>query len=108
MRVLLDECIPHRLRIEIDAAHQTFTVRFMGWAGIKNGELLRRMTAEGLDVLVTTDRHLHKQQNITAAGIALIVIAAKSNNVDDIAPFMPQVNEALTTIVRSEVRELRP
>ena len=57
MRVLLDECVPRRLRREL-TGHDVRTVPEMGWAGKKNGELIRSMTGQGFKVLITVDRNL--------------------------------------------------
>jgi hypothetical protein len=40
MRVLLDECLPRKLKNDL-AGHDVRTVPDMGWAGKKNGELLQ-------------------------------------------------------------------
>ena len=40
MRILLDECLPKKLKAEF-SDHTVFTVQEKGWAGMKNGELLR-------------------------------------------------------------------
>jgi hypothetical protein len=48
--------LPKRLKLEL-AAYEARTVPEMGWAGVKNGKLLR--LAEGLfDVFLTADRNL--------------------------------------------------
>ena len=39
MKVLLDECVPSKLRREL-TEHQVLTVTERGWSGIENGELL--------------------------------------------------------------------
>lgn len=39
MRVLLDECLPRRLGLEL-SGHMVSTVPQAGWAGISNGKLL--------------------------------------------------------------------
>ena len=49
MKVLLDENLAHRLRTNL-GAHEVFTVRYKGWAGLKNGELLRTAENDGIDV----------------------------------------------------------
>ena len=38
MRVLLDECLPRKLKRELQG-HHVSTVPEMGWAGVKNGAL---------------------------------------------------------------------
>ena len=40
MRVLLDECFPRGLRVELPG-HEVTTVAEAGWAGVKNGALLQ-------------------------------------------------------------------
>ena len=40
MRLLLDECVPKRLRRELPG-HEVRTAQEAGWAGVKNGALLR-------------------------------------------------------------------
>lgn len=53
MKVLLDECLPKKLKRELEG-HTIITVPEQGWAGIKNGELLRLAEAE-FDVFITID-----------------------------------------------------
>ena len=68
----------------------------MGWAGIKNGKLMRLAETE-FDVFVTVDRNLSYQQDIPRYAIALIVIGSISNRYDDLKPFGGPVIEALET-----------
>jgi hypothetical protein len=64
VRVLLDECVDWRLAREI-VGHDVKTARQMGWATIKNGELLT-LAANQFDVFVTVDRNLCFQQNLVS------------------------------------------
>ena len=50
----------------------------MGWAGIKNGPLLRR-TAQQFDVLITTDQNVEHQQNLSKLGLAIPLLIALRN-----------------------------
>ena len=54
MKILLDENLPHDLRHFLPA-HEVFTVAYMGWPGIENGELLERAGDSGFDVMLTKD-----------------------------------------------------
>jgi hypothetical protein len=72
MRVLLDECVPKRLRAEL-AAHAVRTVAEMGWSGVKNGQLLQK-AASDFDCFLTVDRNLQFQQRIDALPLAVLVI----------------------------------
>jgi hypothetical protein len=39
VKVLLDEDAPHMLRLHLPG--DVFTVAYLGWSGLKNGELLK-------------------------------------------------------------------
>lgn len=93
MRVLLDECLPRKLRAEL-SGHEVCTVPEMGWSGIKNGELLR-LASLRFDVFLTVDRGIEYQQNLAAAGIAVVVLVAPSNDIDVLRPLMPKVRLAM-------------
>jgi hypothetical protein len=51
VKVLLDENLPQDLRRALSALDPV-TVRYNGWAGLKNGELLATAEAAGFEVLV--------------------------------------------------------
>ena len=76
MRVLLDECLPRKLRLELPG-HEVSTVPEQGWSGVKNGALLA-LTAERYDAFITIDRLLTSNQT-TPATLAIITLQASSN-----------------------------
>ena len=59
MKVLLDECLPKKLKREVQS-DIVRTVPEMGWAGTKNGDLLRLVEQE-FDVFLTNDQNLEHQ-----------------------------------------------
>ena len=61
--MLLDECVDRRLAANIQG-HDVKTVPEAGWAALKNGDLLSRAQHE-FDALVTTDRNLPFQQDLS-------------------------------------------
>lgn len=93
MRILIDECIDWRLSRHI-LGHEVKTAGKMGWATIKNGELLA-LAAQQFDVFVTVDRNLSFQQNLVAFPIAVIVLRARTNRLADLRPLIPALLEAL-------------
>lgn len=107
MRILLDECV-HKGVKRLLPGHDVSTVVQLGWAGKTNGELLASMLAEGIDVLLTVDRNLRYQQNIIAAGVAVIVLIAGGNRIKELAPLAPATLAALTTIKPGDVVEIFP
>ena len=93
MKVLLDECVDWRLARDI-VGHDIKTARQMGWATIKNGELLA-LAAEQFDVFVTVDRNLTFQQKLASLSIAVIVLQAKTNRLADLRPLVPKLLGAI-------------
>lgn len=71
------------------------TVQEMGWAGVQNGELLRR-AEEHFDVLITADRNLRYQQNLSGRKLAILVLP--SNQVPLVTRLVPVVETLLITI----------
>ena len=90
MKLLLDECIDRRLVGEI-RDHEVVTVPEGGWAGIKNGELLRLAQTQ-FDVFVTVDRNLSFQQHLSQFSIVVIVLQARTNRLQDLRLLVPQPN----------------
>lgn len=73
MRVLFDNGAPRG----VSAALQDHTVeeaRSHGWDNLGNGELLDAAEAARFDVLLTTDRNIRNQQNLTGREIAIVVL----------------------------------
>ena len=70
MKLLLDECTPTRLRNDFPG-HEIRTVAEVGLKGLQNGELLRA-AAEQFDVLITVDRRMQFQQNLSQFNLARI------------------------------------
>ena len=104
MRVLLDECLPRRLRDEF-AGHNVSTVAEMGWAGVKNGELLQ-LAAPHFDVFLTVDGSIKHQQNIPALKIFVVTLRAKSNDIEALLPLMPTVRDVFLEAEPSRVVEI--
>jgi predicted nuclease of predicted toxin-antitoxin system len=97
MRLLLDENLDWRLRRDL-AAHHVESVPLIGWAGIENGELLRKAVEAGFDVLVTMDSNMVHQQSIGQYTIAVVALRAQSNRLADTRPLMPALVAALPRV----------
>lgn len=55
MKILLDESLPRKLRNDFVEEHEVWTVRDMDWLGKRNGELLKLMNEQNLELFVTVD-----------------------------------------------------
>lgn len=74
MLVLFDNGTPRTLARHLIDHHAVTEARARGWEELENGELLAKAEAAGFDVLVTTDRNLPYQQNLTDRKIAIVVL----------------------------------
>ena len=104
MRLLLDECVPRRLRRELPN-HEVRTVPEMGWAAKENGELLR-LAESHFDVLVTADRKLRYQQSVSGRNIAVVVLVAPRNKLEFLQPLVPQLERVLLQVKPGELKEV--
>jgi hypothetical protein len=77
VRVLFDQGTPVPLRQAL-VGHSVSTAYELGWATLKNGDLLRSAEEHGFEVLVTTDTNLRYQQNLAARKIAVVVLSTTS------------------------------
>ena len=96
MKILLDECLPRGLKWEL-REHHIFTVPEMGWAGKTNGELLA-LAEDEFEVLLTVDQSVPFQQNLSLTRLSVVTLRAKSNDIDDLRPLIPQLNLALSNL----------
>ena len=89
MRLLLDESLPWRLARLLEG-HQVSSVQRAGWAGVRNGELLK-LASTSYDAFVTADQNLQYQQNLSALPLTVFVLAAQSTALVDLAPLVPEL-----------------
>jgi predicted nuclease of predicted toxin-antitoxin system len=102
LKILIDESLPRYLKQPLEA-HQVFTVQEMGWTGIQNGVLLAKANRE-FDVLLTADKNLRYQQNVS--GLALAILVFPSNRLSVVKGLVPRLQSVLATLGRGEIVEL--
>lgn len=94
MRILLDECTPRGLK-QRPRGHHVSTVQEMGWAGLKNGNLLA--AADGrFDLFMTTDKNLRFQQTLKKYSFA--VLRLPGNRVSVVISLIPDIEAALNSL----------
>ena len=104
MRLLLDECVTRYLKPDL-VGHDVLTVEEAGLKGLKNGELLRAMTGR-FDGLITVDRNLPFQQNLSSIHFAIIILVTERNRREELSALVPQALLALKTIRPGDVIRL--
>ena len=101
MRVLLDECLPKRLKREL-TGHEVHTVPEAGWAGKENGELMQLLPGR-FEAFITVDRNLQSQQNFIGVPFGVVVLRVRSNRLGDLQPLVPQILEVPRKLKASQV-----
>jgi hypothetical protein len=96
VKVLLDEDLPHKLRMAIPN-HEVSTVAYLGWKGLKNGGLLRAAEDAGFEVFVTADKKLPKQQNLKENALAVVVLSTLDWEI--MRPHLGRIVEAVDAAV---------
>jgi hypothetical protein len=75
VKVLLDQNLDHRLRSRL-GSHEVFTASYKGWETLENGSLLDAAEEEGFEVLVTGDKTLSSEQNLTGRRLAIVALSS--------------------------------
>jgi hypothetical protein len=101
VRVLLDEHPSAACTLLI--GHEVRTVQQQSWAGLKNGQLLEAAEAAGFTVLVTGDRNLQFQQNLTKRKLGVVVLCGASNALEDLVPIVPAALRAIEVVQVGQV-----
>jgi len=101
VRILLDECLPRRLKRDL-VGHETRTVPEMGWASKRNGELLGLAEVE-FEVFLTVDRNLSVQHDVGRLKLAVVVLVAAGNRHSDLQPLLPDLLEVLVGIAPGQL-----
>jgi predicted nuclease of predicted toxin-antitoxin system len=96
VNILIDECIDRRLAKQL-SGHIVKTVPQIGWAGIKDRELLGLAEIE-FDVFITVDRNLPFQQNLVTLDLAILILQVPSNRLADIQVLIPKILAIVDTV----------
>ena len=82
---------------------QVRTVAQQRWSGLANGLLIERALAAGFTVLLTADQGIPHQQNVAATSMAVIVLVARTNRIQELRLLVPAVRQSLTMVRAGEV-----
>jgi hypothetical protein len=104
VRVLLDENLPHDLAGAL-VGHVVSTVQSHGWAGTRNGALLKR-AGSVCDVFISMDGNIEHQQNLAGLSFGVVVIEAPSNRMADLLPVVRELLHAIAAVRSGEVRRV--
>ena len=99
IKIVLDECIPKKLKYRIEELDPDFfakTTPDLGWASLSNGDLLSLAEKE-FDVFITSDKNMSFQQSIPSSSIQVVLLKARTNTYEDLLPLVKK----LTSIIKA-------
>ena len=103
MKVRFDVNMPRPLRRELPG-HEVVTAQKMGWGELENGDLIDAAEKAGFDVLVTADRNLRYQQNLTGRRLGIVVLP--SNKLRVLRTIAPDIRRTLDALKPGDYVEL--
>ena len=95
MKILFDQGTPLPIRAFLKG-HFVRTAFQEGWSALRNGDLIAAAEASGFHLLLSTDRNLRYQQNLSQRLIAILVIDLQQWPA--LEPYVHEVVEAVDTI----------
>ncbi len=95
MRVLLDNNVNRRFA-QLLLGHEVIHARELGWTALENGNLVSAAEQEGFEAIITCDKQMQYQQNLSGRKIGIIVLGTMFLKLEFISQLAPQVNEALS------------
>ena len=95
MYVLIDECLPNKLKRSI-TGHDVKSLHDMGWAGLKNGELIEHIEKARFDFFITIDASIQYQQHLSDKPFGVIILKAKNNTYEELNILVPKILATLT------------
>jgi predicted nuclease of predicted toxin-antitoxin system len=102
-KVLLDENLPLKIKYRLQDVCEIYTVSDKGWNALENGDLINAMQKDSFDYLVTSDKNLQYQQNLTKYSIGFIVLNVTDNNYETILPVLEKIKQILQDEIKSEL-----
>ncbi len=87
------------------AGHEVRTVAQMGWKGLENGELLVRAAGQ-FDALISMDKNMPVEHDITRSHIGLVLVRAFRNRIETLRPLVPAMLSALATVRPGEIKRV--
>ena len=103
MKLLLDESVPRRIASSFPESFTLHTVQEMGWTGTGNGLLLSLAARRGFAALITVDRGIEHQQNVSKLPLPIVIMLAPRNRLAELRPLVPVVLEVLSDALANRV-----
>jgi predicted nuclease of predicted toxin-antitoxin system len=112
-KILLDENLPKPLAKQFAGNLEVISVHDMGWAELKNGELIKAMLENDFEYLLTADKNLQNQQNLDRYPVKIILIRTYDNRYKTLIQYLPLIQQLIEAadesqkIIEIDIRNLK-
>jgi hypothetical protein len=96
MKILSDECVTRKIKSHLDE-YDVCTVFEMGWSGFKNGNLIGSAISISFDILLTIDKNIFYQQNMSNYNIAIVILDVESSKIEYIIELLSEFKRNILT-----------
>jgi predicted nuclease of predicted toxin-antitoxin system len=93
VKIILDNCVHYQAK-GLFSGHEVLHARDLGWRELSNGELLAKAATE-FDVLVTTDKNIRYEHNLSKLPIAVLELNTRFTRISDLRSLAPHLESAL-------------
>ena len=94
-KVLLDENLPIKIKYRLKDVCEIYTVKDKNWNSLENGNLIGAMQKDNFDFLITSDKNLQYQQNLSKYSIGFIILDVRDNNYETVLPLIAPIKKHL-------------
>ena len=95
MKVLLDENLPVKLKFRFSTKLSVYTVNDMKWNSLKNGELMKALSENKFDVLVTSDKNIIHQHKLSNYNFRFVILSAPNNQYETLRPLVTEIERQI-------------
>jgi predicted nuclease of predicted toxin-antitoxin system len=95
LKVLLDNNMNPRIYRLLRERHEVHHAAHLGWAALANGKLLKAASTAGFQVMITADKSIPDEQNLSKFPIALVILPAND------WPWMELASQRIVAAVES-------
>jgi len=94
VRILLDNCVPYRVR-ELFPGHEVVHTSDIGFENLYNGDLITQAATAGFDILVTTDKNIRYEHNLANVALPIVELNTRFTRFSDLRTLTPHLESAL-------------
>jgi hypothetical protein len=107
VRIVLDECLNPRVRHLLETEHTLVTVLELGWGGLPDHTLLRRLHGR-CEVFLTIDRGFEHQHDLLTLPFGIVIVHVPKNRFAHYEVIREWIRDAVASAKPGQVVHVPP